>query len=484
MSIIENTKKAYIRMSAPVKASLWFTICSILQKGITLLSTPIFTRLLTTEQYGVYSVYQAWYFIINIFATLNLYLGVYNNGMTKFPEDRNRFTSSMLGLSTTITMIFFVVYLFGQKFWTGLFDLSPFYLYAMFIAFLFTSAYNFWSTSQRFDYKYKKLVIITIVMAIATPVSGIIGVLITEHKAEARVFTYVLVQSLIGLILYVFIMKKGKCYYSKEYWKYGLAFNIPLIPHYLSTMVLNQSDRIMINNMVGSGEAAIYSVAYQVSMMMTIITTAINNSYVPYTFKELRAKRTEGVRRSSNFLLILVGCACLLATAFGPEIIRVFASKEYYDAIWVIPPVSISVYFMFLYPLFANVEFYFEKTKFVAIASTLAAILNLGLNYVFIPIYGYYATGYTTLASYIVYSCAHMYYYKKIMKREFGKKDLYDLKFIFVFSIFLLISMLLMTIVYKYIVLRYSIILIILIILFINRGGFVTQLSLIRGKQK
>lgn len=480
--MIRKISAKYTAMSAPVKASLWFTICSVLQKGITLLSTPIFTRILTTEQYGVYSVYQSWYFILNIFVTLQLYLGVYNNGMTKYPEDREGFTSSMLGLSSTITIAMFGVYLIGRSIWDSIFELAPIYIYAMFLEFLFAPAFNFWSSSQRYDYKYKKLVVATLFMSISSPLLGVCAVFATEYKAEARVLSYVAIQIIMGIVFYIHIMRKGKRFFDLKYWKFGLAFNIPLIPHYLSTMILNQSDRIMINNMIGTGEAAIYSVAYQISMMMTIITTAINNSFVPYTYKELKDNRNENIKNNAQFLLVVVGIACLLVTAFGPEIIWIFASKSYYNAIWVIPPVAISVYFMFLYPLFANIEFYYEKTKFVAIASSLAAILNLILNYIFIPMYGYYAAGYTTLVSYIVYSCAHMFVYKNIVRTKLNDRSIYDLKFIFAFSIVMIIAMICMTITYKFTIVRYSVIGITMLLIIVNRNKIVQRWREIKRK--
>ncbi len=89
-------------MSAPVKAAMWFTICSFLQKGIQFITVPIFTRLLTKEQYGLYNVYNSWSQIVLIFASLNLFYGVFNNGMLKFETDRDRFVSSVQGASTAM----------------------------------------------------------------------------------------------------------------------------------------------------------------------------------------------------------------------------------------------------------------------------------------------------------------------------------------------------------------------------------------------
>lgn len=459
----------YYKMSEPVKASLWFTFCSIMQKGIALLSTPIFTRLLTTEQFGIYSIYQSWYAIITIFATLNLYCGVYNIGLTKFSHDQNRFTSSIQGLSTTITILLFGIYILNVDFWNNLLGLSFLFVISMFVESLFAPAFSFWAAKQRYDYKYKRLILITLIVAFGSPILGVICVLNTTYKAEARVLSYVLVQVCVGLIFYIHNSRKGKIFYDTRYWKFALAFNIPLIPHYLSTTILQQADRIMIASMIGNDKAAIYSVAYSISSMMLIITNAINNSFVPYTYKSIKSHDYKKIRKNSNGLIVLVGIACVLAMSFGPEIIKVFATTDYYEAIWIIPPVSASVYFLFLYPLFGNIEFYFEETKFIMYASCGGAVLNIVLNYLMIPVLGYIAAGYTTLVCYIIFSLAHYIFHKKVIKKHIPDVEIYDIKFICIFSVVLLIAMIVMAISYNFILLRYGIIIIILITLLIKR---------------
>ena len=93
----------------------------------------------------------------------------------------------------------------------------------------------------------------------------------------------------------------------------------------------------------------------------------------------MRDKKIKDLKGSSNFLVLFIGLACIVAMAFGPEIIRIFASPEYYAARWVVPPVAEALFFMFVYPLFCNIEFYFEKTKIIMVASGVAAIVNIGL---------------------------------------------------------------------------------------------------------
>ena len=445
----------YGSMSAPVKASIWFVVCNVVQKGISLISTPIFTRILTTEQYGVYSVYQSWYSIIIILATLNLYAGVCNNGLTKFPAERNVFISSLQGLSWVFTLGLFLVYLCGRDFWNGILGLSTIFVIAMFLQAFFEPGYLFWTISQRYDYKYKGILVTTLIMAIGSPLLGIVTVLHTTYKAEARVLSYVFVQVAMGLVFCIINLMKGRTLYRKDYWKYAIVFNGPLIPHYLSMTILNQSDRIMISSMVGKSYAAVYSIAYTLAMMMSVVTSAINNSFIPYTYKGLKAKEYKEIRKSANILLVLVGVGCTIAMALGPELIKIFATEEYYEAIWVMPPVAASVFFMFLYPLFANVEFYYEKTKFVMVASCIGAAANVLLNYIFIREFGYIAAGYTTLSCYILFAFAHYWFHKRILK-ENNISELYDIRFIFMLSVIILIIMMCIAMTYNYPVIRYS----------------------------
>lgn len=478
---MNKIKSAYNKMSGPMKASVYFTLCNILQRGISMITAPIFTRLLTTEQYGIYSVYNSCYSIISIFATFNLSYGVFITGLIKFEQDRNRFISSLQGLSMLLTTISLIVYLTFQNFWNQFLGISTTLAVLMFVELFFVPAFSFWSNVQRNEYKYRALVFATLAMSIGSAGLGIVAVMLsTANKAEARIAAGILVQIFVAVPLCIMQFVKGKTFFDRKYWKYALSFNFPLLPHYLSMTILQQSDRIMIGNMVGSSEAAIYSVAYTVSSIMTLVTQAINNSFTPYTYQSIKKHNIESVRKSANSLLVLVGIGCLLVASFGPEVIMIMAPKSYYDAMWIIPPVAASVYFMFLYPLFGNVEFYFEKTKFTMLASCGGAVLNIVLNYVFIPIFGYYAAGYTTLVCYICFAFAHSLVYKSIEKGELQGEKIYDLKRICLISIVLLLFMAALLFMYSNFYIRYGVIIIVSIISITMRKKIVNSIKNIR----
>ena len=123
------------------RASIWYTICNILQKGISFLIVPIYVRVLTTAEYGQYSVFQSWKEILIIFATLNLYCGVFTKAMVDYPDDRDQYTSCMQGLTTILTMAMFVIYCVSNPLWEKIMVMDTVTTILMFAYFVFYPAF-------------------------------------------------------------------------------------------------------------------------------------------------------------------------------------------------------------------------------------------------------------------------------------------------------------------------------------------------------
>lgn len=410
--------KKYSEMPVQVKASFWFLICGFLQKGVSVITTPIFTRLLSTAEYGQYSVFNSWLGIVSVFVTMQLYLGAFTQGMVKYEDRKLKYASSLQGLCLTLVVCWTAVYLFFHDFWNNIFELTTIQMLAMLVMIWTSSVYNFWAVEQRVDYKYQKLVIITSIVTIAKPVVGIIFVLHAEDKVTARVLGLVLVELICYTWMFFSQMCRGECFFHKEFWKHALMMNLLLVHHYLSMVVLNSSDRIMIKSMVGADEVGIYSLVYSVSQIMTIFNTALLQTLEPWMYKKIKTKRIEDMAVVAYPAFIGVAAVNILLIAFAPEAIAIFAPAAYYDAIWVIPPIAMSVYFVFAYSFFAVFEFYYEKTQYIAIATVSGALLNIILNYVFIKLFGYCAAGYTTLACYIVFALYHYHFMRKLCKEK------------------------------------------------------------------
>lgn len=453
--------KNYNNLSTEIKSSIWYMVCNLLQKCIGVITIPILTRLLTTSEYGLYSVFLAWLQLFEIPVTLRLSWGSYIVGLTKFSDDRERYTSSLLSLSFVITTIFLILYLLFYELVNNITGL-PFETTLLIFAILYTMpAISFWSGLQKVCLRYKQMVIVTIFISLSVPLIGIYFIIndTFSDKYQGMIYSRFIIQGIIAFILALSFYKASYVIYNKKYWKYALSMNLPLVPYYYSLVLLAASSKIMIQNTIGSAEEGIYSVAYSAAMVMTLLNSSLNSTIQPWFFKKLKYKSYNGISEILSFSILAVVAINLILIAFAPEAIAFFAPLQYYEAIWIIPPVAASVVVMFVYQHFVNIEFYFEETKRIAAASIGAAVVNIGLNYLLLPVLGYLIAGYVVLTSYLIFAVVHYFMCKKICIENNCPTDLVNVKVVLIIlAVFSLLAILL-TFGYKMPLIKYVFIL-------------------------
>ncbi len=470
---IKKYIEKYRGLSAPVKASIWFLFCSFLQKGITMITTPIFTRLLSSEEFGQYNVFNSWLSILTVLLTLNLSAGVYTQGLVKYEDDKKVFSSSLQVLNLIIILIWTVIYFAAHTIINELLSLTTTQILLMIVIIWTNAVYAFWASEQRVDYKYKKLVVVTILSSLLNPILGIVLVCFSEDKVTARIIGIAVVQLAVFTGCFVVQMLNGKTIYSKTYWIHAISFNIPLIPHYLSQIILNNSDRIMIGKMVGNSEAGIYSLAYAIALIMTVFSQAMTQTLNPLFYRKIKQKKIKEMDSISYLSFLIIGFATLGLIALAPEAVAIFAPEQYSEAIYCIPPVAIGMMFLFSYEIFGKFAFYYEKTKSIMVMSAFAAILNIVLNYFGIRKFGYIAAAYTTLICYIMFSVFHYILMRKVCRVYLDNVYPMDIKILCAIAIsFTALGFVLMA-TYPHPIIRYSIIVLGLIIALIERDKII-----------
>lgn len=467
--MLSEIKNKYNSISIQVKASFWFLVCSVLQKGISVITTPIFTRLLSTTEYGQFNVFSSWLSVVSAIVTLNLCSGVYTMGLVKFKEDEKTFTSSLQGLTLVLCLGWTGAYFLFRNFWNHLFQLTTVQMLAMLVMIWTSASFNFWMTTQRNKFKYKLLIAVTLVVSVLKPLIGIFFVINANDKVTARILGLVLVELICYPTFFFIQIVRGKTFYSKKYWKYAVLFNIPLIPHYLSNTILGSSDRIMIQRMVGESEAGIYSLAYSIAQLMNMVNDALNKTMSPWLYQKIREKKYNEISKIVYLSLAIVGACNIVLIAVAPEIVAIFAPKEYYDAIYVIVPVALSGFFTYMYLCFAPFEFYFEKRIWTTIGTMTSAVLNLVLNIIFIPMFGYTAAGYTTLAAYMLNALMHYFFSRKVCKTYINNIRPYNKKILLFMSCAVVAAGMVFIPLYQNMVVRYAFIILIVIIAFTQK---------------
>ncbi len=145
-----------------------------------------------------------------------------------------------------------------------------------------------------------------------------------------------------------------------------MKFQLPLLFHSLSYLLLSQSDRVMIGSLVNNTKAAIYSVAYNLASAVLIFQQSLNQVFKPWRYQKMESKEYVTIYNTSTTVTLLLGVMICLFVLLAPDVIRLLFREEYYESIWTIPPVSISVFFMYLYSMFSDIESYFYDTKYMA----------------------------------------------------------------------------------------------------------------------
>lgn len=463
----------YKSWNITMKAAFWFVFASVFQKALSFITVPIFTRVMTSNQYGIYSTYLSWETILSVFLTLKLDSGAYSNVLGKevSEEEKNKITISYVSLCfaltivATIIMIVFIIPISS-------FSEIPIQLHYLMMLEIFVTPINcFWAFKQRFNLKYKLLVCFIIIKSFFNVILGILLVYFSniEQQAEARVLSIVIIDLISFIFFYIPLIKKTRKFFLIYKWGETLKFQLPLIPHYLSMTFLLSSDRIMIQKMVGATKAGIYSVAYSAGQIMTIIKTSLVDALRPWIYQQLNQKKYDRLGSIMTILTIGVTFLSIVFSAIAPELIKLLASKEYYEAIYVVPPVAVSSLFTFIYQVFVVVETYYEKTTKIMLASIFASISNLILNYLFIPLYGYIVAGYTTLISYMLLSLFHYIVICSIERKNLLGKKLFKIRFLILISLIGIIACISVSFLYEYRIIRYIIIFLLLIILYISR---------------
>ena len=155
--------------------------------------------------------------------------------------------------------------------------------------------------------------------------------------------------------------------------------------------------------------------------------------------------------------ILRINMASFAVVMCAPELLGILAPDSYQTALWVVPPVTVSVYFTFLYNLFATFEYYYEKTHYVATATVVGAVLNVVLNAIFIPKFGFVAAGYTTLVCFMLYAFSHYFFMRKVNQVYMDGAVVYDVKIILALGAALLLCSFLVMLLYPMPIVRYGI---------------------------
>lgn len=457
-----NEMKIKSVLTEQKKATFWYFVANFIQKFSTFLVIPLYTRVLSLEEYGVYTITDSWMEILLVLTSLNLYQNTFNVAIKKY-DDKNGVASAFCGLSIFITTIFCMMLFILKNTFLKILSANRLILIAYCIFLLASPIVSIWYTMKRYFYEYKGLLACALGKAITFILFGFLIIFMRQDQVIYAIYVKVVTEFIIAVIVLIDIIKKNCRLFNANYWIFALKMAVPLIPYYISLRILQHLDRIMIGRLCGEVSAAKYGLSYKISGVTMLINTSVNGAYTPWLYANMEKDKVK-IRKTYQMLVVVILLFNMSISLLAPEIIFALGTSGYRDAIYVIPPILLSAVFIFIYDQFVNIELYYEKNKWNAVFAINVSAINAILNWIYILKYGYLAAGYTTLASYLFFMIIHRIYIGHLKKKN-RLEDLFSNVFLVTIIILCLGMSIYIPILYEQMIMRYIVILILIAII-------------------
>ena len=164
--------------SKVLKTSIIYIIVSFINKGIGIITVPIFTRLLTADEMGTVTTWISWMTILMPITCLSLTSASFYIAMNEYSNRRDEYQSSVLSLSTISCAICILIYVIFRNWFNKLFTLTTPQMIFMFIYLMFVPGFDMWMLKQRYEYSVKKMAIISLVSNLSASILAVVLVLL------------------------------------------------------------------------------------------------------------------------------------------------------------------------------------------------------------------------------------------------------------------------------------------------------------------
>lgn len=396
-------------------------VSTLVLQGIAFLTTPIFTRMLGTEQYGIYSLFYSWMLIMTCVMGLNIGASIGTGYYTYRDRYINFRNCTLLFLTILCAIEFSLLYLTKNEL-SKVIGLDSGIVILIGISSFGHSVVNFAQSCFIYEKKAWSNFVLSVTVSISTVFLSII--LISNSPASmkymGRIVGMTIPYAVIAIIVWLILFKTKPVMLCKDYCKYAIVVGAPILFHSLSQLILGQSDRIMMQMMnIPSSEIGIYSFFYTLCAVLSTILGALNNSWCPFYYDDVSQEKWDILNKKCRNYIELFSVLSVGFLLLSREVSYVMADSSYQSGLKIIPILAFAVYFTFMYQFPVNFEFFYKKTNIIAIGTVSAGVLNIVLNRIMIPVWGMYGAAFATVISYMALFFAHYYIVGRMKEHKY-----------------------------------------------------------------
>ena len=400
------------------KSSLIYTLATFIGQGMSFVSIIVFTRLMPKTDYGNYSTYYAYVSIFIVFIGANLYVAL-NNAYIDKKETIHQFRKTVLMLSTIIMLgmsllAWVLLCLILQKFTAFIIIFATLHSYAFFII-----NYRTYSANMENDYKKKQWLLI-LPNTLQFLVALLFVLLMRDNTYEARIAGSTIGLLSIACICFFEIMKCKGPLINVADWKYALSISLPSTIMSISYMIMQQCDKVMITEICGEEDTAVYSVIYYLGYAIIAVDQAVAPVRQAWLYKRLNDRDYKEAKKLQKWYLVLMAVLATGLLTVGELCVKIFAPESYWHFEYILPFV-IGACMMMTYRFYTEIIMFYKKNAILSACVVVAAVINVVLNALMIPAYGPVAACYTTVIAYLVLFVLTMIVSEHMIKGVYSK---------------------------------------------------------------
>jgi O-antigen/teichoic acid export membrane protein len=387
--------------------AITYGIGSVLNRFISFLLLPLFTRYLTPSDYGISSILGWMTFLITPIFSLGMgsamtpiYFGK-NGSFQKEATVWSAFT--ILLISVSLLVILGVPF---AKFWSQFAFQEPDYLYLVTLT-VFSTALSILSLPFILHLQFEeKATLFSAFTIINTTVSIGMNILLVVvfHRGVQGVIESNLITQVVNLTLFsIPAISRLRVRINPDIGRELLKLGIPLIPAFAFLFFLQQGNRYILQMYGGLDQVGIYTIGYNFGMVMSVPVDAITTAWVPYfmSFVNRREEAKLLFGRIVTFYVIGIGILSLMFYIFAKPVVMLMTQPAFHGAYQVVG-LSATAYFLSgLYSLLLPGMYFAKEVKYQTLIQAGAAILGIGANFLFIPRLNVFGAGLGLMFGYL-----------------------------------------------------------------------------------
>lgn len=242
--------------------------------------------------------------------------------------------------------------------------------------------------------------------------------------------------------VYIFLKRKIYKYikpkqFDKKILKEIIKYSVPLIPNMISWWIVSASDRTIISAVIGIAQNGIYSAANKFSGVFTTLYSVFNLTWTESASININSEdRDEFFSKILDFVIRFFGCLCLGTIAVMPFVFNILINEKFAEAYYQIPILILGSVFNILVSFVGSIYVAKKLTKEIAKTSIISAVINIFVNIALIKSIGLYAASISTVIAYALMFIYRWIDVKKYVKFNVNKILMFALTIMYGITIF------------------------------------------------